>query len=145
MSNVFALRVAADVEHLAAIRAFVERQALALGTDSSAIYDLALAVNEMATNIVVHGYRGRPGTIEIELRPLSDAIEVRLRDKAPLFDPTGVAAPDLSLPLHQRPLGGMGLHLTRNAIDALSYRVTPEGENELTLLKCGILAGSRKE
>jgi serine/threonine-protein kinase RsbW len=145
MSNVFSLRVAADVAQLATIRAFVEQHSRALGVDAFDIYDLVLAVNEVATNIVVHGYRGDPGAIEIELRRLGDAIEIRLRDQAPLFDPTRVPAPDLSLPLHKRPLGGMGLHVIRELMDAIRYRVTPEGSNELTLVKRAIVAGSRKE
>ena len=104
MSNVVSLRVAADVAQLAAIRAFVEQQASARGVDAFNCYDLILAVNEAATNIVVHGYCGRPGEIEIELRRRGDGIEIRLRDQAPLFDPTRVPAPDLTLPLHKRPL-----------------------------------------
>jgi serine/threonine-protein kinase RsbW len=145
MNDVVSLRVAADVAQLATIRAFVEQQSRALDLDESAIYDLVLAVNEVATNIVVHGYRSQPGEIEIELRQLGDAIEIRLRDRAPLFDPTGVPTPDLTLPLHKRPLGGMGVHVTRQIMDAMCYHVTPEGGNELTLLKRAIVAGSRKE
>jgi serine/threonine-protein kinase RsbW len=145
MSKRFSLRVAADVEQLVTIRAFVERQAHALDLDSSTIYDLVLATNEMATNIMVHGYRGRPGSIEIDLRLRGDAIEIRLRDQAPPFDPTRAPAPDLSLPLHKRPFGGMGVHVTRQLMDAIQYRVTPEGGNELTLVKRGIVARSHKE
>ncbi len=145
MSNVVSLRVAADVAQLATIRAFVEQHSRALGVDAFDIYDLILAANEVATNIVVHGYRGRPGAIEIELRQLGNAIEIRLRDQAPLFDPTGVPAPDLTLPLHKRPIGGMGVHVMRELMDAIRYRVTPEGGNELTLVKRAIVAHSRKE
>jgi serine/threonine-protein kinase RsbW len=145
MSNVVSLCVAADVTQLATIRAFVEQHSRALGVDAFDIYDLILAVNEAATNIVVHGYRGRPGAIEIELRQLGNAIEIRLRDQAPLFDPTRVPAPDLTLPLHKRPLGGMGIHVIRELMDAIRYRVTPEGGNELTLVKRAIVAASRKE
>lgn len=145
MSKVFSLRVAADVKQLATIRAFIEEQARELDVDSSAIYDLALAANEIATNVIVHGYRGQQGSIDIELRQLGDAIEMRLRDQAPLFDPTRAPAPDLSLRLHQRPFGGVGIHLTRQLMDVIRYRVTPEGGNELTLVKRGIVAGSRKE
>jgi len=145
MSNVVSLRVAADVAQLAVIRAFVEQQARALRVDAFDMYDLILAVNEAATNIVVHGYRGRPGLIEIELRQQGDAIEIRLRDQAPLFDPTRVPAPDLTQPLHKRSLGGMGVHVMRELMDAMHYRVTPEGGNELTLVKRAIVAGSRKE
>ena len=145
MSNVVSLKVAADVAQLAAIRAFVEQHSHTPGIDAFDIYDLILAVNEAATNIVIHGYRGRPGEIEIELRQLGDAIEIRLRDQAPLFDPTRVPEPDLTLPLHKRPLGGMGVHVTRELMDAMRYRVTPEGGNELTLVKRAIDAPSRKE
>ena len=145
MSNAVSLRVAADVAQLATIRAFVERQAHALGVDASEIYDLILAVNEVATNIVVHGYRSQPGMIEIELWRRGDAIEIRLRDQARLFDPTRVPMPDLTLPLHKRPLGGMGVHVTRQIMDTMRYRVTPEGGNELTLVKRAIVARSRKE
>jgi serine/threonine-protein kinase RsbW len=145
MSNVVSLRVAADVAQLATIRAFVEQHSRALGVDAFDIYDLILAANEVATNIVVHGYRGQPGIIEIELRQRGTAIEIRLRDQAPLFDPTQVPAPDLTLPLHKRPLGGMGVHVTRELMDAIRYRVTPEGGNELTLVKRAIVAHSRKE
>jgi serine/threonine-protein kinase RsbW len=145
MSKVVSLRVAADVEQLAAIRAFVEQHARALSIDPFEIYDLVLAVNEVATNIVVHGYRGQAGTIEIEMRPRGNALEICLRDQAPLFDPTRHPEPDLTLPLHKRPLGGMGVHVTRELMDELRYRVTPEGGNELTLVKRAIVAHSREE
>ena len=145
MSNVVSLRVAADVTQLAAIRAFVEQRAQALGVDASTIYDLVLAVNEVATNIVIHGYRRQPGEIEIELRQQGDAIEIRLRDQARLFDPTRLPMPDLTLPLHKRSLGGMGVYVTRQIMDAMRYRVTPEGGNELTLVKRAIVARSHKE
>ena len=145
MDNIVSLRIAADVTQLAAIRAFVEQQAQALGIDESTSYDLVLAVNEAATNIVIHGYRRQPGEIEIDLRRRGDAIEIRLRDQAWLFDPTRVPAPDLNLPLNKRPLGGMGVHVTRQIMDAMRYRVTPAGGNELTLVKRAIVARSRKE
>ena len=145
MSNLFSIRVAADVEQLAAIRTFVERQAELLGVESPVIYDLVLAANEIATNIVVHGYQGQPGTIEIDLRRSGDAIEIRLRDQAPPFDPTRAPAPDLTLPLHKRPFGGMGIHVTRQMMDDIRHRALPQGGNELTLVKRGIVATSRKE
>ena len=38
-------------------------------------------------------------------------------------------------PLAQRPLGGMGVHMMRNYTDELHYNVTPDGRNQLTLVK----------
>jgi serine/threonine-protein kinase RsbW len=129
------LRVAARVEHLAEIRHFVERAAAALGAGQEAIDDLVLAVDEAATNIVVHGYQGQPGLIEVEVRREGQALLVRLRDGAPPFDPTQFPLPDVTLPLEMRPLGGLGVFLMRQSVGDMTYRVTPEGGNELTLIK----------
>lgn len=136
----FSLRITADLKELERLRRFVEEQATALGVDPSAVYDVLLAVNEMATNIIVHGYHGQSGTIEIAIRPAGQALEIRLRDQAPPFDPTCVPTPDTTLPLHKRPPGGMGIHLTRRFIDSMSHRTTSQGGNELTLVKHAVIA-----
>ena len=140
MDGQCSLQIEADLKELDRMRRFVEDQTTALGLDPSDIYDILLAVNEMVTNIIVHGYRGQPGAIEIALRPADDALIIHLRDHAPPFDPTRVPAPDLTRPLHKRPPGGMGIHLTRRFIDTLSHRITTEGDNELTLVKKGVIA-----
>jgi len=134
------LRVAADVRELAAVREFVEAEAGALRVAPGAVYDLVLAANEIATNIVVHGYRGQPGTIEVELRPERDALAIVLRDQAPPFDPTQAPTPDTSLPLERRALGGLGIHLTRRLTDLMTHRLRPGGGNEVTLIKRGVIA-----
>jgi serine/threonine-protein kinase RsbW len=145
ISNGSSLRVVADVKRLAAIRQFIEEQAGALNVAPSIVYDLVLAVNEMATNIVVHGYRGSPGMIELDLHRVDDAIEIRLRDQAPPFDPTRAPTPDTTLPLEKRSLGGMGIYVTRQLIDTMRYHTTSQGSNELTLVKRGAVADNPKE
>ena len=141
MQKIATLHVQADVSELAKIRDFVEVQAGALGVKPDAVYDVVLAANEIATNIVVHGYRGQPGTIEIEMRSEGDAAKIVLRDQAPPFDPTLAATPDITVPLEKRPRGGMGIHLTRRLTDAMLHRVGPDGGNEVTLIKRGVIAG----
>ena len=129
------LCVSAELENLAVIRCFVETTATALGASSDAADDLVHAADELAANIVQHGYRGRPGQIEIEMARAQDELVIYLRDQAPLFDPTLVPPADLTLPLEKRPLGGLGVHLARQFTDSMSYRVTSAGGNELTLRK----------
>jgi serine/threonine-protein kinase RsbW len=134
------LQIVADLKHLAQIRHFVHQQAKALGADSDAVFSVIMAVNEMATNIIIHGYGGQPGPIEIEVRPAGDqSLVVYLRDQAPPFDPTVVPDPELNLPLDRRPLGKVGIYLTRRMVDEMTHRLKPEGGNELRLLKKGVL------
>lgn len=139
------LRVQADVNELASVRDFVEHQAGALGVSTDALYDLVLAANEIATNIVVHGYNGKPGTIDVTIQPEGDMIKIVLRDQSPPFDPTSAPTPDIHIPLEKRKRGGMGIHLTRKLTDEFLHRVTADGGNEVTLIKYGVLAGDLKE
>lgn len=138
MKPTSSLHIAAELKNLAVIRDFVQETATILGADQVKLLDVVLAVNEIATNIMIHGYQGQPGLIEIELSQAGDAIIVCLRDQTPPFDPTTVPDPDLSVPLEERPPGKMGIYLTRQLMDEMTHHQTREG-NELTLVKKGIL------
>lgn len=127
--------ITAELKNLAVIRRFVQETATALKADPAAIPDVILAVNEAATNIIVHGYRGQPGIIEIEVGREGNSLVVRLYDQAPPFDPNDVPPPDLTLPLEKRPFGGMGVYITKQLMDKVIHLVTPQGGNELTLVK----------
>ena len=129
------LQVKAELNNLGTIRRFVEESALSLTSDQSTAYAVAHAVDECATNIMEHGYRGQPGTIEIEIERAEDNLTIVLRDHASPFDPTVVPPPDLTRPLEDREPGGLGLYLTRQMVDDWSYRALPNGGNELTMVK----------
>jgi len=132
------LRIAADLKNLATIRCFVEGVARRGNGNPQAITDVLIATNEAATNVILHGYQGQPGVIEVEVAYDQDALVVYLRDRAPRFDPTSTPALDVTLPLEQRPLGGMGVHMMRQLADELIYRTTDDGRNELVLVKKGV-------
>ena len=129
------MRFEAELENLSHIRRFVQERGTALGAHTEAVSDLLMAANEAAVNIVVHGYQERSGVIDVEVTQNGDYLEVHLRDQAPPFDPTTIPPPDTTLPLEQRPYGGMGMHLIRQLVDTVTYRFTPQGENELILAK----------
>jgi serine/threonine-protein kinase RsbW len=127
------LRVAATLENLSQIRHFVAEQGAALGASLDVVDDMILAVDECATNVVRHGYRGREGEVQVEVTKDADALIACLRDEAEPFDPRTVPQPDLSVPLEQRPLGKMGMFLVNQLVDRVDYRPRPSGGNELTL------------
>jgi len=139
------LKIAAQLDQLDLVRRFVEEQAIALGLDTAKMYDVLLSVDEITTNIVVHGYCGRPGIIEVEMQPAGHTLLVYVRDHAPPFDPTTFPAPDITLPLETRPVGGMGIHIARGFVDTMSYRALSQGGNELTLVKKGVIGKSPQE
>ena len=129
------LRIRAELGQLATARQFVEDTGRHLGLPSAVTDPLILAVDESLSNIIQHGYNGQPGAIDVEIERAPDSLVVRLRDQAPPFDPTRLPDPDIRLPLNQRPVGGMGVYLTRRSVDGMAYERLPEGGNQLTLTK----------
>jgi serine/threonine-protein kinase RsbW len=129
------ITIEAGVDQLAAVRAFVRARVAAAGGDEETVADLVQAVDELVCNVVEHGYAGRPGSVEIAVIETSDDIAFRIRDDAPPFDPTSVPEPRLDLPLGQRQLGGMGIHLARALTDGFDHRILPTGGNEVTVSK----------
>lgn len=132
----------ATVRDLNDIREFLESAILTLGGDADVAGDLVLAVNEAVTNVFLHGYNEQPGFVSISAVADGDDILVRLTDDAPLFDPTAVPPPDINLPLEDRPLGGLGVHMMRQLSDELHYSVTADGHNQLIFAKRSVLMGS---
>ena len=145
MDKLASLQLVAGLKDLAEICHFVEEEAAVLNVEPSAIYDLNLAVTEMVTNIIVHGYHGQPGRIEIEVSQQGSSVVIRLRDEAPVFDPTQAPPPNLELPPEERPLGGLGIFLTKHFMDRVSHRITAPQGNELTLVKENIIRNSDQE
>jgi len=95
-----------------------------VGLDKRAAYRLALAVDEVATNIVVHGYdeAGREGMIDVRAGIDEQALRITLEDTGVAYDPGQASLPDqLDVPLEQRPVGGLGLYLAVDGCDELLY------------------------
>jgi len=134
-ATVRTMRIPSDVGRLADIRDMVRSAALAAGADRAFVDDLVQAVDETATNAIVHGHAGRPGWVEVRLAGDGDRLVVTIEDDAPLFDPTTVRPPDLSVPPERRRPGGMGIHLTRLCVDEIAHRPRPGGGNILTLVR----------
>jgi serine/threonine-protein kinase RsbW len=135
VSQLATLRIPADTDRLAAVRSFVRQTAAAHGVRPDAVPDMVQAVDESVCNVIVHGYRGGAGFVEIGVHRQGDDLVVRLRDQAPPFDPNSMPAPDLELPLEARRPGGMGVHLARQLVDEVRHRLPPGSGNELTLVK----------
>jgi len=123
------------LDNLEKIRSFIAETGQNLCAGEECQECLVHAVDEAASNIILHGYDGRPGEIEIAVSRVGDNLVVRICDQAPPFNPTNYPMPDLTLPLKKRPLGGLGIYFIRHFTDDVCYRRTSQGDNELTLVK----------
>jgi len=131
------LRLRGDVEDLVTVRAFIRDAVATYGGSARDAADLVQAVDEAVCNVMLHGYGGEPGEIEVSTALRDRRIEIRLLDRGPVFDPTGAPAHDATrAPVSRRPGGmGVGIHLIRTMTDAVRHHVRPDGGNELTLVR----------
>ena len=136
------LETPAGIASLAVIREFVADACQRLAAPSDAVIDLVQAVDEAATNVTLHGYKGFPGPVEITVARNGNWLTVTIRDEAPPFDPTCVGPLNLPKLLKERSIGGFGIHLMRCFTDAMIYHRLPGGGNELILVKHLPLASS---
>jgi anti-anti-sigma factor len=98
------------------------------------IFDLALALEESASNIVNHALcRDAQRSFQVALQHGEDAFVIELRDSGPEFDPTAVADRELRAADEDCP-GGWGIPLVRRFLDEIHYR-RDAGENVLRLIK----------
>jgi serine/threonine-protein kinase RsbW len=118
------LTVDGNLESLSAIAKYVMSAASEAGLEKKAIYRLRLAIDEIATNIIVHGYNEAniTGSVKVEALISSDRLQIILEDQATPFDPTTKTEPDcLDLPLEQRQIGGLGVFLALDGVDEFEY------------------------
>ena len=117
----------AALESLSEIRAYVQSAAEAAGLEQKKTYTLQLAVDEIATNIIVYGYKeaGLQGDVTIEAVSTDESLTVTLLDTGSPFDPRTREMPDeedLSKPLEERPVGGLGIYFAFTGVDRFDYR-----------------------
>lgn len=114
----------ANLDSLEQIAICVMDAAIETYLSQQAIYKLRLAVDEIATNIIEHGYQAEAteGTITIEIDSDDTALTITLIDHASPFDPYSLPQPaSLDLPLEEREAGGLGVWLAINAVDEFHY------------------------
>lgn len=135
MPRDFELSIIADLDKLGEVRSFIKQAGTVLGAPEDVVGDLCLVVDEAVTNIVLHGYDGAGGPVELRVERDGDDLVVLLRDRAAAFDGHGVPAPKLDESLSERKFGGMGVYLIRQLTDRSEFQPRAGGGNELRLVK----------
>lgn len=119
--------IPANLAALSDIRQLVTQACQEAGLDEAASYRLTLAVDEIATNIITHGYQeqGATGDIAIAIERTDHQLAVILEDTGVAYDPREQGMPtadDLEKPLSDREIGGLGVFLALQGVDRFDYQ-----------------------
>ena len=130
------VRFAAKFEFLDEIREFVGGVARQGGFSDKDVYNIQLATDEAASNMIEHSYENIPdGVIDLSCDMESDQIRIVLIDYGEPFDPSAIPLPDLKADLSDRKIGGLGIFLMRKLMDEVHYEPKPDKSNVLTMIK----------
>lgn len=132
-----ALRVQGTLQSIEPVVRFAMQAAEEAGLDDRATFRVRLAVDELTTNIITHGYMeaGRSGDITISSEVNEEQLTIYLEDSGVSHDPRHTPAPDLDSPLDERPLGGLGIYLALWAVDEFHYEHDWSGNKSVLVLE----------
>lgn len=121
-----------DLQHVAA---FVEEIADELQLSPELTMNFNLVLEEMVSNVIFYAYpKENDQPIILTATSDDDSISFIITDEGRAFDPTACEDADMSVNPADRQLGGMGIFITRQIMDDVTYQRI-DGCNILTLTK----------
>ena len=128
------------VDSLDELRDYIGELAQKAGLAKKSTYSLKLAIDEIATNIILYGYErtGLKADFIVLSEITEDKLTVILEDVAAAFDPLSREMPDhedLTMALEEREIGGLGIFLTINGVDDFSYEYKDGKNRNIFIMK----------
>ncbi len=126
------LTLPGSLDSLSAIAQYVKDISTVANLDKKTTYKLRLAVDEIATNIIVHGYEGAgiEGKIKISGKIENEKLIITLQDTGEHFDPqekVDVEIENLDKPIEEKPIGNLGIYLAIDGVDQFLYERKDDG------------------
>ncbi|MDR1301173.1 MAG: ATP-binding protein [Treponema sp.] len=117
------------------IRSIVEKTAC----PRKIVQYIEIAAEEIFVNIVHYAYPvGEPGVVRIECKmdPTSKqpTVIIVFADQGKPYNPLKHQDPDITVPIEERHIGGLGILMTKRIMDSVEYQYT-KGWNYLVIKK----------
>ena len=138
------LTVPSETSFLGLVREVTRKMAETAGFERGTADHLALAVEEAATNVIEHAYRGAADReVEIRIEDRGREFQVEVLDSGATVDPRAVPDVDLRRYMSERRTGGLGMHLMGKIMDSVTFRRSG-GRNVCRLVKRKVAAPARR-
>ena len=126
----------AALDQLDKVLGFVDDQLDVIDCPIKNRMQIQIAVEELFVNIASYAYQSDTGTATIIVEPEQSprAVSITFRDHGIPYNPLAKEDPDISLPANERPIGGLGIYMTKKTMDEMKYEYR-DGQNVLTIRK----------
>src|SRR5512140_2878152 len=113
---------------------FMDEALAAFEVDATSAYAVNFAVEEFFTNMVKYAPEG-DDSVSISVERKANKLTVRMVDTGVQpFDVTNARTPNLSSSLEDRPVGGLGIHISKELLDSVEYDYG-KGQSTITFVK----------
>lgn len=110
------------IENISALIGDFEQFALKHQVPSETIHQISIVFDELLSNTIKYAYRDDIAhEIEIKIRFYKEKLTVTIMDDGIPFNPFDQSDPDTSLPIADRGIGGLGVHLVKFLVDDYNY------------------------
>ena len=130
------LTMLATLENIVPVTDFINAELEKLDCPLKAQMQIDVAVDELFGNIARYAYNPDtgPATVRVEVDPDPMSVLITFIDHGKPYDPLSNKAPDITAPVEDRPIGGLGIFLVRKTMDDVSYEYR-NGQNILRIKK----------
>lgn len=129
------LKIPAKLENLHTMMAFVRGFMESNNINNTAIMQTELAIEEALVNIINYAYPDKNGDMEVFCEWESDKKAVfKISDSGAPFDSVKKQEPDITTPVEEKSIGGLGIFLLKKMMDDVKYERV-NAKNVLTLVK----------
>lgn len=124
-----------ETSFLGLVRDVTRRMAEAAGFEAKVADQVALAVDEAATNVLEHAYEGATDrTVRVDMDDVGPDFRVDIVDDGTAFNPDSLPSLDVKTLEKERRTGGLGVHLMGRIMDSVSFERRAK-ENVCCLVK----------
>jgi len=117
------LSLPSETRYLGLVREVTKKMAEVAGFSEPVAERLSLAVDEAATNVLEHAYKGATDReVELRFEDRGPDFRVELVDTGQMVDPRAVPQVDLDKFVTERRTGGLGMHLMEKIMDSVTFR-----------------------
>jgi len=134
MSNMKVLKVPASDDKLYEVQDFVNAELEENDCPMATQLLIEISLEELFVNISHYAYPEGNGWAEIHVGVEDGVMELTLIDGGIPFDPLAKPDPDVTLMAEDRQIGGLGIYMVKQKMDAMEYE-RRDDKNILTIRK----------
>ncbi len=130
------LRLKAEIENVDMLTDFVNEQLEGMDCSMRSMTQIDIALDELFSNVCNYAYGEGTGNVDVyvEEQEGQGRVCITLVDSGIPFDPLSHEDPDVTLGLHDRVIGGLGILMVKKTMDDVQYEYR-NGQNRLTIIK----------